>query len=432
LGLEIAISEPASEPTTESRASGSQRGFKRTFEAFRYRDFRFLWFAHMSNSAAQWMQMIGLPILVIIVTESPIHLGAVMLARTVPAIVFGIFSGVVADMWNRRTILLTTRAVGTLLAVWFAAVNVTGSVGLTEIYSFAILRGVVMSFDQAPRRAVIPSMVPPHVVVNAMALTNGGAQIMRVTAASFAGTIVALWGIETAFVALAIFYVVGIPFLLALQVADHERGGYRGVRVMLSDAKAGIAFAVGTPAMRGSLVIAGMFFIFGMSFTNVFAPVLASGPLGLTEGGLGWLIAVMGAGGTTGTFAVAYFSPSHHRGIILTLSLGAFGFLLAGMAGVTYLSTPVFAFVMIYFVGVGQSLFMPLLSTIVLQAAPEHMRGRAMAVLSWDRALVSFGSVVAGFSIAAFGSQAALLGFAAACVFGALMLLSSGVMRKID
>lgn len=386
----------------------------------------------MSNSAAQWMQMIGLPVLVIIVTESPVHLGVVMLARTVPAIVFGIFSGVVADMWNRRTILLTTRATGTLLAVWFAAVNVIGSVGLTEIYAFAILRGVVMSFDQAPRRAVIPSMVPSHVVVNAMALTNGGAQIMRVSAASFAGTIIALWGIETAFVALAVFYVIGIPFLAMLQVADHERSGYRGLRVMVSDAKAGLGFAVGTPAMRGSLVIAGMFFIFGMSFTNVFAPVLAAGPLGLTEGGLGWLIAAMGAGGTTGTLGVAYFSPAHHRGIVLTIALGAFGLLLAAMAGVTYLPSPVFSFVVIFFVGVGQSLFMPLLSTIVLQAAPDHMRGRAMAVLSWDRALVSFGSVVAGFSIAAFGSQPALLGFAAACVFGALVLLSTGVMRKID
>ena len=376
--------------------------------------------------------MIGLPVLVIIVTESPVHLGVVMLARTVPAIVFGIFSGVVADMWNRRTILLTTRATGTLLAVWFAAVNVIGSVGLTEIYAFAILRGVVMSFDQAPRRAVIPSMVPSHVVVNAMALTNGGAQIMRVSAASFAGTIIALWGIETAFVALAVFYVIGIPFLAMLQVADHERSGYRGLRVMVSDAKAGLGFAVGTPAMRGSLVIAGMFFIFGMSFTNVFAPVLAAGPLGLTEGGLGWLIAAMGAGGTTGTLGVAYFSPAHHRGIVLTIALGAFGLLLAAMAGVTYLPSPVFSFVVIFFVGVGQSLFMPLLSTIVLQAAPDHMRGRAMAVLSWDRALVSFGSVVAGFSIAAFGSQPALLGFAAACVFGALVLLSTGVMRKID
>ena len=386
----------------------------------------------MSNSAAQWMQMIGLPVLVIIVTESPVHLGVVMLARTVPAIVFGIFSGVVADMWNRRTILLTTRAIGTLLAVWFAAVNVIGSVGLTEIYAFAILRGVVMSFDQAPRRAVIPSMVPSHVVVNAMALTNGGAQIMRVSAASFAGTTIALWGIETAFVALAVFYVIGIPFLAMLRVADHERSGYRGLRVMVSDAKAGLGFAVGTPAMRGSLVIAGMFFIFGMSFTNVFAPVLAAGPLGLTEGGLGWLIAAMGAGGTTGTLGVAYFSPAHHRGIVLTIALGAFGLLLAAMAGVTYLPSPVFSFVVIFFVGVGQSLFMPLLSTIVLQAAPDHMRGRAMAVLSWDRALVSFGSVVAGFSIAAFGSQPALLGFAAACVFGALVLLSTGVMRKID
>jgi len=397
-----------------------------------YRDFRFLFFAQLTNAAAQWMQMIGLPILVLAVTASPAHLGMVMISRTLPAMVLGLVSGVVADTWDRRTILITTRIVGTALATWFAIINVATSVSLTEIYVFAVLRGVTMAFDQAPRRALIPSMVPPHVVMNAMALSTGGMQVMRMMAAAVAGTLIAVWGIEAAFVALAILYFSGVPLLLAMRTRTHERAGYRGIRQMVRDAKNGVGFAVTTPAMRASLIIAAFFFVFGMSFSNVFAPLLADGPLGLTEGGLGWMVAVMGIGGTAGTITVAYLSPSHHRGMVLIVALGVFGLLLAAMAGATYLPMAWAAFVVIFFVGTGQSVFMPLLSTIVLQAAPDHMRGRAMAILGWDRALVSFGTVIAGFGAAAFGAQVTLLGFGSACVIGALLLVSSGTLRKID
>ena len=386
----------------------------------------------MTNAAAQWMQMVGLPILVIATTESAVHLGAVLVARTVPSLVLGLFSGVFADMWNRRTILIVTRTTGTVLAVWFAIVNVLGSAGLVEIYTFAVLRGITMSFDQAPRRAVIPSMVPPHLVMNAMALSTGSMQLMRVLAASIAGLLIAIWGTQAAFVALALLYVSGLPFLILMNVKDHQRSGYRGIRQMVRDAMDGLRFAWRSPAVRGALVIAAVFHIFGNSFMHVFAPLLADGPLELTEGALGWLVATMGFGATTGTFVVAYVSPSHHRGLTLTIAMALFGSLLGAMAGASYLPTAVVSFFVIWVIGLSQSIFMPLVSTLVLQASPENMRGRAMSLLSWDRALVSFGSVIAAFSAQVFGVQVALLGFAAACVATALLLLSSGSLRRVD
>ena len=415
-----------------SPAPPSQRSLGRTFEALHYRDFRLLFIAHMTNSAAVWMQMIGLPILVIAMTDSPVHLGLVLVARTVPSMVLGIFSGVFADMFNRKTILLMTRLSGTALAVWFAAIAVLGPVSLVDIYVFAILRGITMAFDQAPRRALIPSMVPPHAIVNAMAVTNGGQQMTRATAPAIAGLMISLWGIPSAFVAMAVLYVVGLPFLVLMRIVDHEREGYRGIPRIFRDAGSGIGFALKNPIMRSSLIVTALYFIFGMSFTNVFAPLLASGPLKLDEGGLGWLVAVMGIGGTAGTLTVAYVSPERRRGVVLTTSLALFGMLLMGMAGASYLTTPIVAFVVIFFVGAGQAIFMPLLQSIVLQAAPVQMRGRAMAILSWDRALVSFGSAVAGFAAGAFGSQAALLAFGGACAFGGLMLLATGTLRRVD
>jgi MFS family permease len=427
----VSISNQSETPKVES-APVPTRGFPRTFEALHYRDFRLLFFAQLTNASAQWMQMIGLPILVLATTGSSVHLGLVMISRTLPAMVLGLVSGVVADTWDRRTILITTRVVGTVLATWFAVTNVMGEVSLTEIYVFAVLRGSTMAFDQAPRRALIPSMVPPHVVMNAMALSTGGMQVMRMFAAALAGTLIAVWGIEAAFVMLAVLYVMGVPLLLAMRTRTHERAGYRGIKQMFVDAKDGLGFAVTTPAMRASLIIAAFFFVFGMSFSNVFAPLLADGPLGLTQGGLGWMVAVMGVGGTAGTVTVAYLSPSHHRGMVLIVALAVFGLLLSAMAGASYLPMAWVAFVVIFFLGAGQSLFMPLLSTIVLQAAPDHMRGRAMAILGWDRALVSFGTAIAGFAAAAFGSQLTLLGFGGACMIGAAVLMSSSSLRKID
>ncbi|MDA1036229.1 MAG: MFS transporter [Chloroflexi bacterium] len=416
----------------DPRVPELSRGFIQTFESLRYRDFRLLFFAQMTNAAAQWMQMVGLPILVIATTQSAVHLGAVLVARTIPSLVLGLFSGVVADMWNRRTILLITRTSGTALAIWFAFVNVTGTVSLVDIYVFAILRGITMSFDQAPRRALIPSMVPRHVVMNAMALSTGSMQMMRVLGASAAGILIAIWGTQAAFVALACLYVSGIPFLLMMRVKDHERSGYQGMHQVGVDALDGLKFAWRSPAVRGALIIAAVFHIFGNSFMHVFAPLLASGPLELTEGALGWLVAVMGFGATCGTFFVAYFSPSHHRGLTLTIAMAVYGSLLGAMAGASYLPTALASFGVIWLLGLGQSIFMPLVSTLVLQASPDNMRGRAMSLLSWDRALVSFGSMIAAFATDLFGVQVALLAFAGTCVVTAFLLLSSSSLRRVD
>ena len=407
-------------------------GFARTFEALRYRDFRYLWLAQITSAAANWMQMVALPILVLVETESPVHLGLVLTAKTVPALALGLFSGVFADIWNRRKVLLFARYAGTAVAVWFAVITVAGWVTLVDIYIFASARGAAMAFDQAPRRAMIPTIVPRHVVVNAMALLTGGMQMMRVLAAGLAGVLIAVWGLSSAWVVLAALYVAGIPLLLMLRVEDHERTGYQGLRAMVGSAKEGLSFALYTPSVRATLMIAAVFFIFGASFMQVFAPLLAQGPLGLGEGALGGMIAVMGAGGTAGTLLVAYAAPTHHRGLILIAAMSGFGILLAAFAGATYLPIPWVAFGMMFVVGLAQSIFMPLTSTVLLQASPDNMRGRAMSLLGFDRALVSFGSAIAGFASAAFGPQQALLGFGAACVMSAILLLSAPSLRKVD
>ena len=423
------------ETSTTTETTTAERGaFGRIFESARYRDFRLLWIAQMTNSSAFWVQMVALPILVLDITDnSPVQLGLVMGTRTMPALVLGLFAGAAADMWNRKTILLVTRLIVTANAIWFALMLTAGWLELWQVYVFSLARGATMVFDQPARRAMIPSMVPAHAVTNAMALNSGSVQLMRVVSAALSGVVIATLGLSSAFALIAVLYIAGIPLLVMLRAPDHQREGYLGPAAMLRDMREGLAFAWRTPAVRGALVIAAVYFTFGASFVQVFIPLIARGPLGLGDEGLGAMYAVLGVGGILSTLVIAYVSPSRHRGLVLLVSLAAVGGLMALFSGASYLTTAYAAFVVIVFVGIAQSAFIPLFTALLAEAAPDKMRGRVMALLAYDQALVTLGAGLAGISAAVLGSQVALLWFAVASVGGALVLaIAVPAVRRIN
>ena len=425
--------ESALEEGASAFGRGRRRGvWRRTFEAAAYRDFRYLWVAQVSNAGAMWMMMVALPLLVLDMTGSVVQLGLVMSARTVPALFMGMFGGVAADMWNRRLILLITRAVATSIALWFTLMVMFDLVELWHVYLFVLMRGASQVFDQPARRAMIPSIVPENVITNAMALTSGSVQIMRVVSASAGGLVYGLASPATAFLVIAVLYALGIPLLVLLRPPDHERSGFTGLGPMVRDIREALAFAWRTPTVRGALFIASLYFTFGASFAQVFAPLIAQGPLGIEARGLGFLLAVMGIGALMGTFGLAFMNPIQRRGPMMLFELAAFGAILVAFAGSTYIPGLWLEFVVVWFVGVAQSAFLPLFSSVLLESAPTDMRGRVMALLGFDQALVTLGAAASGFSAALLGSQIALIAFGGACILGALVLAGYPPVRRIS
>lgn len=423
------------ESITTTETTAPPRGaFGRIFESARYRDFRLLWIAQMTNSSAFWVQMVALPILVLDITDdSPVHLGLVMGIRTAPALILGLFAGVAADIWNRKMILLVTRLIVTVNALWFALMVTAGWLELWHVYVFAVMRGATMVFDQPARRAMIPSLVPESAVTNAMALNSGSVQLTRVFAAALSGVVIATLGISSAFTLIAALYISGIPLLVMLRAPDHKREGYLGPIAMLRDMREGVAFAWRAPAVRGGLIIAAVYFTFGASFVQVFIPLIARGPLAMGDEGLGTMYAVLGVGGILSTLVIAYVNPTRRRGLVLLVSLAAVGGLMALYAGASYLTTAYAAFVVVLFVGMAQSAFIPLFTALLAEAAPENMRGRVMALLAYDQALLTLGAGLAGVSAAVIGSQAALLWFAAMSIGGAVLLaVAVPAVRRIN
>ena len=407
--------------------------FSNTFASFAYRDFVFLWLGQITHAFALWLDQIAKPLLILALTGSPIHLGLILVARTLPAVGFGLIAGVVADNFNRRLVLLATKVFVLVLSIAFAAIVVLDMVEMWHIYAYNILRGSAMAFDQPARRAMIPTIVPKELVTNAMALSQGSMTATRIAGAAGAGLIIAKYGFAGAYVTMATVYIGAVIFTWMLKPADHKRSGYTGIKNMGVDLVDGLKYSWNNPDIRGVLIISLGWFTFGMAFMQVFAPLFAIEILDIGESGFGYLISVSAIGSTIGALVLAALNPSKNRGVLMLALLVFFGALLIIFSASTYLMSIPLAFVVMLFLGVGQSGFFPLINAVLVEKADEEMRGRVLGVLSLDRAMVTFGGALAGFMAWGFGPQISQIIFGAGLILTAvLMYVLYKPLRLID
>lgn len=391
------------------------------FASLAYKDFTYLWLGQITHGTGIWLEMVARPMLILALTGSPIHLGLVMAIRTIPAIGFGMVAGVFADMFNRRSVLLWTKIFAFTFNTLFALVLITGWLELWHIYLFAFLRGASMAFDQPARRAMIPSIVPQHMVINAVALITGSNSLMRILGAAGAGILITFGGINTPFIAISVLYAASVFLTLMIKTPEHKRKGFLGINSMGADFAQGLRFGLHNKTIRGIIIISLGYFTFSMSFLQVFAPVFAKEVLNIGDSGFGYMMSIMGAGGIIGAILVASISPKKYRGLLTISILAMLGLL--QILFVASIEITVLAFLVIAIIGIGQSSFMPLTHSVLLETAPENMRGRILGLLSLDRSMTTLGGAVAGFLIAGIGPESAQIVFGIACILTALAML---------
>lgn len=394
-----------------------------TFASLKYQNFLYLWFGQVTHAGGLWLEMVALPLLVLDLTGgSAVHLGLIMATRTAPAVVFGLVAGIFADNFNRRLVMLVTKVVVLVLSALFAALLIMDLLVMWELYVFTFLRGASMAFDQPARRAIIPSIVPHNLVTNAVALTMGSVQVMRIAGAAAAGLIIGLGSTSAAFATVVFLYAGAVIFTWFLNVPDHERQVYRGIRHIVTDFNESIRFAWGNATIRGVLIIGIGYAIFGMAFMQVFAPLFAKQVLDIGDVGFGYLMSITGLGGLIGALVLAFLNPSKYRGLMMLAMMAVSGLLFIGLAGVTYLGSLPLVFIMALLMGTTQSGLFPLTNAILIEVSPDQIRGRVIGLLSMDRAMAALGGALAGFLAAAVGSQLAQIIFGSGCVAVAVVM----------
>ncbi len=388
-------------------------------------NFRYLWLGQLSHAGALWMEQIARPFLILELTDgSATHVGAVIAVRTLPQLIFGVWAGVVADWFDRRMVLLVDKTAVLLLNIAFALLLLAGNLELWHVYAYAFLRGTMMAFDQPARQALIPSIVPADRVTNAVALMSATQNTMRIVGAALGGFAYAVLGPEGAFSLVALIYVGAVVSTYLLDVPTHERPEATGAKAMTRGMVEGARFAMSHTAIRGVLILSLIYFTFGMSYMQVFAPLFAEKVLDIGSFGFGFMTSLTGVGALIAALFIANRQPSR-LGVILPLLAAAFGMVLIAFSVSTYLPQPaglVLPLFLIAIVGAVQTSYFSLARAMMLHSAPEAMRGRVIGLLSLDRAVMTAGAAAAGFLADHMGVQPAQIVYGVICAVGGIAM----------
>src|SRR5689334_3198113 len=229
--------------------------------AFRYRDFRLFWISLFVSNIGTWMQMTAVNWLLYQLTGSPLKLGLNGLFRAVPAIALGLFSGVFADRYDRRRVLLLTQAILGLLALGLGVLDHSGQIQAWQIYAFTFVSSAVGSFDSPARQALFPSLVPREVLPNAVALNSllwKGASLIGPT---LGGVAIAAMGTAGAFYANAASF---LAVVIALLLMHAPSPPVEKRRHFFTETQEGFSYIVRRPVILGLTVMEAFGSVFGL------------------------------------------------------------------------------------------------------------------------------------------------------------------------
>ena len=268
------MSEERAAGAREAQDADALRSRERpgTWDSLRIRNFRYLWLGQAGHAAGIWMEQIARPFLVLDLTDgSATHVGGVLAVRTVPQFILGMWAGVIADSFDRRSVLLVVKTGTLLLNIAFVAILVLGLLELWHMYAYAIVRGTMMAFDQPARMGLVPSVVPETHVTNAVALMSATQNTMRIFGAASGGVLYGVFGATGAFALITLVYAVPVFSTYMLRVAPVLSGVRRSASGLTGGLLEGVRFTFSHPAIRGVLLLSMIYFMFGMSFLQVFA-----------------------------------------------------------------------------------------------------------------------------------------------------------------
>ncbi len=391
-----------------------------TFASLRIRDYRLLWWGMIVSNIGTWMQMVAQGYLVYQMTHSPFALGLVGFVRAVPVFTFSLFAGVVADRVDRRKLLIVTQSLAGVFALILGILTSMGIITVWMIMILAFMSASVAAFDNPTRQALVPDIVGKEYIANAVALQSAAFNGTGILGPSLAGLLLGFIGIA------ACFYINAISFLaviIALFLMSSVPNRTMRKQTMLENLREGFAYVRGNRTVAALLILIGLVGLLGRPYTQLM-PAVQRDVLHVGATGLGVLLAFSSIGALIGALAIASLSNFTHRGLLLTISIGAFGAALIGFA--TSRSFPL-SLGLLVIVGGTATMSMSTTNMMIQLNVPAEFRGRIMSMYTMiAMGMMPLGSMVLG-TIANFIGVPETLMFGGIGCLGSLVLVSTWV-----
>jgi MFS family permease len=348
------------------------------FEALGHRNYRLLWVGQLISTAGSMMQNAAVLWHVSLLVDErsrPLALGLVGLFKFLAILVCALVSGVIADAFDRRRMMLVTTSLLTVLASLLALVTFLGIEHPWPIYLLTSLSSAVGTFDGSARQALVPGLVPRKALPSAIALNTILFQAASSAGPALSGHVMAHFGLGWVYVANALSFLAVLGALISMRGVEPIAAADRA-RVSLHAALEGLRYVFRAPLIRSSMWLDFLATFF--SSATALLPIFATDILHLGEEGYGYLVAAPAVGALITSAVLAPLAPRIlRRGKVLLWSVAVFGaatvfFGLSQSFWLTYLCLAL--------TGAADTVSIVLRNIIRQVATPDHLRGRMISV----------------------------------------------------
>ncbi len=373
--------------------------------------FRALWIATVVSNIGTWMQDVGESWLMTSLTPSPVLVALVETAGSLPVVLVALPAGALADVVDRRRLLLVMQIWMFVAASAMGILALMGRVTPARLLWLTFFLGVGSAMSSPIWQAITPELVSPSDLPAAITLSGVGVNIARAIGPALGGFIVAASG------PWAVFLLNAASFMGIMVVVYRWQPAPRKSKLppedILGAMRAGTRYLRHSPELQTVLLRSGIFVICASALWALL-PQQARRHLGLGSFGYGLLLGCIGFGALVG----AWLLPRVRERLSMNqlVAAGTVGFALA-MVSLAYVHS--FGVLALGLAGGGMA-WIAVLSSLNVSAqtvTPSWVRARVMAVYL----LVFMGGLAAGSAV--WGFVAARVGVSSALLFAAIGLL---------
>jgi MFS family permease len=393
------------------------------YAALQSRDFRFFLTARTCIVMAIQIQMVVVGWQVYQITKDPFSLGLIGLAEAIPAIGVSLYAGHLADITERKKIIVLCASMLVLCAialVYFSLETSTFIVrfGAVPIYSVIFMTGIARGFMQPANISLMPQLILREHYTNAITWYSTMWEASSVVGPAVGGYLIKFYGIQTTYVVDGVLMAAGLlAYSLVrrkpLPAITEEQG-------IIEKIKAGLRFVFNHQIVLSAITLDLFAVLFGGAVALL--PIFASDILNAGSDGFGLLRAAPSFGALAMAVYLTYNPIKKHIGKILLWCVAGFGLCMIGFG----LSTIFwFSFAMLVGSGIFDCVSVVVRGSLIQTQTPENMKGRVAAV---NNMFVGSSNEIGAFES---GAVAKLMGVVQSVVFGGCMtLLVVGITAK--
>jgi MFS family permease len=413
--LEVEDSALSGAPSAELSGARSALG---TFRVLRNRNYALLFWGQLISATGTQMQVVAVAWQVYLLTHSALALGLIGLMQALPRLLFSLVGGVLADVLDRRKMLLIVNLVMMILSAILALCTSVQMVNLVIIYLLILLSATASSFEFPTRLAIIPRLVPREQMAAALSLDSMMVYLLAITGPTAGGLALAWLGVASTYWLNVVSYLVVIAALFVLRVPPipAEKRAQAGLGALGE----GMRFLRAHPVILALLTLDFCATFFGAP--RALLPVYARDIMHIGPQGLGLLLAAGGMGAVALMPFLGLITRIKRQGLGVALAVIVWGLCVVAFG---FLPNPLWLGVL-FLAGAGAAdMVSVILQGIVVQSTtPDELRGRISSVIAmFAIGGPMLGSFESGLIAGLFTPMFSVVSGGVACMLAALLIL---------